>query len=188
MIIECKGCARRYQVDDTRLKPGGSRVRCSSCGHVFTADPAGNDIPDEAGTAFSCAERRRSARTPVSIPTLCTTTDEEGRPLELHLGTLKEVSPQGAAIELFRRKLSEVLGLTIVGADLKEFQIAGRIRNANAYRSGWMRIGLSLHGPEPDVGRFVAQAIRTHQQSDARRSRPADGRPAPDRAPASSLH
>ena len=188
MIIECQGCARRYQVDDTRLKPGGSRVRCSACGHVFNAGPPGNDTPDEAGTAFSCAERRRSVRTPVSIPTLCTTTDQEGRPLELHLGTLKEISPEGAAIELFRRKLSEVLGLTIVGADLKEVQIAGRIRNANAYRSGWMRIGLSLQGPEPDLGRFVAQAIRTHQQSDACRSRPADERAAPAQAPASSLH
>ncbi len=187
MIIECKNCARRYQVEDTRLKPGGSRVRCSGCGHVFTVERAGNETPDEAGSAFSCAERRRSVRTPVSMPTLCTTTDKNGRPLEIHLGTLKEVSPEGAAIELFRRKLTEVLGLTIVGADLKEVQIAGRIRNANAYPSGWMRIGLSLHGPEPDVGRFVAQAIRAWGQSNTGRLRSAEGvAPTPARAP--SLH
>ncbi len=35
MIIQCENCKRRFQVDETRIKPEGSRVRCSKCGHLF---------------------------------------------------------------------------------------------------------------------------------------------------------
>ena len=35
MIIQCENCKRRFQVDETRIKPEGSRVRCSKCGHIF---------------------------------------------------------------------------------------------------------------------------------------------------------
>jgi predicted Zn finger-like uncharacterized protein len=36
MIIECKYCARKFKVADSVLKPGGSTIRCSKCGKVFT--------------------------------------------------------------------------------------------------------------------------------------------------------
>ena len=35
MIIQCENCKRKFQVDETRIKPEGSRVRCSKCGHLF---------------------------------------------------------------------------------------------------------------------------------------------------------
>ena len=39
MIIECENCASRFNLDDSLLKIGGSKVRCSICRHVFIAYP-----------------------------------------------------------------------------------------------------------------------------------------------------
>lgn len=35
MIIQCNQCERKFRVDDSKIKPPGSRVRCSKCGNVF---------------------------------------------------------------------------------------------------------------------------------------------------------
>jgi predicted Zn finger-like uncharacterized protein len=39
MIITCDECATRFNLDESLLKPEGSKVRCSLCRHVFTALP-----------------------------------------------------------------------------------------------------------------------------------------------------
>ncbi len=35
MIIQCDQCDRKFRVDNAKIKPPGSRVRCSKCGNVF---------------------------------------------------------------------------------------------------------------------------------------------------------
>ena len=45
MILTCPECATSYFVDDARIPAQGRRVRCSSCGHRWTAGPDG-PIPD----------------------------------------------------------------------------------------------------------------------------------------------
>lgn len=37
MIIHCEKCERKFKVDASRIKPEGSKVRCSKCGHIFIA-------------------------------------------------------------------------------------------------------------------------------------------------------
>jgi len=37
MIITCEQCKTRYNLDEDRIKETGSKVRCSQCGHIFTA-------------------------------------------------------------------------------------------------------------------------------------------------------
>jgi len=39
MIITCEKCSTQFVLDDALIKPGGSKVRCSKCQHVFTAFP-----------------------------------------------------------------------------------------------------------------------------------------------------
>lgn len=39
MIITCEKCDIRFNLDESLLKPSGSKVRCSKCKHVFTAYP-----------------------------------------------------------------------------------------------------------------------------------------------------
>ncbi|HEY5512260.1 MAG TPA: DUF3426 domain-containing protein [Geomonas sp.] len=37
MILQCDQCNTRFRLDDAKLKPGGVKVRCSKCRHVFLA-------------------------------------------------------------------------------------------------------------------------------------------------------
>ena len=46
MIIECENCKRKFRLDDSRIKPPGSSVRCSKCGHIFFVSKA-EDFSDE---------------------------------------------------------------------------------------------------------------------------------------------
>jgi predicted Zn finger-like uncharacterized protein len=53
MIVECKNCCRRYNLDEILLNQSGSKVRCIKCGNIFVAYPPsscsqkdGTDIKD----------------------------------------------------------------------------------------------------------------------------------------------
>lgn len=47
MIITCEECSTRFTLDDSLVKPDGSKVRCSLCKHIFTVLP---EIPEETDT------------------------------------------------------------------------------------------------------------------------------------------
>jgi len=36
MIVHCEKCGAKYNLDDAKVRPGESKVRCSQCQHVFT--------------------------------------------------------------------------------------------------------------------------------------------------------
>ena len=40
MIVTCNRCSTKYNLDESLLKEGGSKVRCSRCRHVFVAYPS----------------------------------------------------------------------------------------------------------------------------------------------------
>lgn len=46
MVIECENCKRKFRLDDSRIQPPGSSVRCSKCGHIFFVSKA-EDFSDE---------------------------------------------------------------------------------------------------------------------------------------------
>jgi predicted Zn finger-like uncharacterized protein len=37
MILQCDQCNTRFRLDESKLKPGGVKVRCSKCRHIFLA-------------------------------------------------------------------------------------------------------------------------------------------------------
>ena len=39
MIVTCQSCLKHYELDETRVKPSGSRVQCSQCKAIFTLYP-----------------------------------------------------------------------------------------------------------------------------------------------------
>lgn len=53
MIISCPSCEKQFSVDESRLAPDGTKVRCSKCGHVWRATPGGLSAPEAAVTEQS---------------------------------------------------------------------------------------------------------------------------------------
>ena len=39
MIITCEQCNTSFNLDESLLKPSGSKVKCSKCDNIFTAYP-----------------------------------------------------------------------------------------------------------------------------------------------------
>ena len=39
MIVTCQSCLRHYNLDESRIKPSGSKVQCSKCRAIFTVYP-----------------------------------------------------------------------------------------------------------------------------------------------------
>jgi predicted Zn finger-like uncharacterized protein len=48
MIITCQECNSSFNLDESLLKPTGSKVRCSKCHEVFVAYP--HTLPEEPET------------------------------------------------------------------------------------------------------------------------------------------
>ena len=51
MIITCDTCSTKFNLDETRIKPTGSKVRCSVCRNLFTAFPPESTERDETETS-----------------------------------------------------------------------------------------------------------------------------------------
>lgn len=39
MIVQCQACQTRFRLADEKIKPGGTKVRCSKCKEIFTVAP-----------------------------------------------------------------------------------------------------------------------------------------------------
>jgi predicted Zn finger-like uncharacterized protein len=178
MVIECISCSKKFNLNETLLKTAGSRVRCSKCGTIFHAYPAHNASSmnpiletdgitkdaDQGESATSGFEKRKHARVPVSIPVLCDALDLEGKPCDIHVGAIKEVSQTGLAIELFTTPISEQVSLSFVDVENRDVQIKAKVVHSRI-KSFMTWIGLSLTGPPMEIDYFVTQVMQTHQTS-----------------------
>ncbi len=61
MIIECEKCHAKFNLDENLLKESGSKVRCSSCKHVFTAFPPERELQIEEVPAEELKETEELA-------------------------------------------------------------------------------------------------------------------------------
>lgn len=58
MYITCEQCSTIYRLDERRLKPSGSKVRCSECRYVFVAEPPEPVLADAvSGAAVALADQ-----------------------------------------------------------------------------------------------------------------------------------
>ncbi|MFP4033085.1 MAG: protein kinase domain-containing protein, partial [Desulfococcaceae bacterium] len=39
MIVHCEECHAAFEIEDRLIKPGGTKLRCAQCKHIFTAHP-----------------------------------------------------------------------------------------------------------------------------------------------------
>lgn len=47
MKVTCEGCETKFQVDESKIRTTGSKVRCSKCRHIFTVYPPPAAEPEE---------------------------------------------------------------------------------------------------------------------------------------------
>ena len=174
MVIECKNCSRKFNLNENLLRPAGSRVRCSKCGNTFHAYPAHNESSlnpafetdgiandaDQNENSYYGFEKRKHPRVPVSIHVLCDALDREGNPHDIHIGVIKDVSQTGLAIELLRGPISEQVSLSFMNVENQEAQIKAKVVHSriNSVKT-W--IGLSLMGPAMEIDHFVTQVMQT---------------------------
>jgi predicted Zn finger-like uncharacterized protein len=179
MVIECKSCSRKFNLNENLLKPAGSKVRCTKCGTIFHAYPAMSDRnlnsvldnddmamdADHGRSVSSGLEKRKHPRMPVYIPVLCDALDLEGNPHDISIGAIKEVSQTGLAIELFSSPASEQVSLSFINVENRDVQIKAKVVHSriNSFKT---RVGLSLAGSAVEIDHFVSQVMRTHHLSD----------------------
>ena len=47
MIIQCEACQTRFRLADEKIKPGGTKVRCSKCKEIFSVAPPETEPAEE---------------------------------------------------------------------------------------------------------------------------------------------
>jgi len=177
MVIECKNCLRKFNLNENRLNPNGSKVRCTKCGNIFLAFPTSSNIAEKPPapenkislkelicdkTDTSKIENRTHHRIKVSVPASCISTDSEGNTLDFNIGRITDVSQDGLAIEVFCSSLSESTLISFITLDDKEIQISGKVINSERNLKGRTKIGLSLTGTTKEIADFVSNVVRYH--------------------------
>jgi len=168
-----------------RLKPNGSKVRCTKCGNIFTAVPPAlvppasrprkpisaiaevtlkKEAPAGSGQE-SQSERRKHQRITISVPASCISIDSDGNPLDFYIGRITEVSQVGLAIEVFCSSISDFVLVSFINPDNHDHQIKCKVVHSKTSASGKRKIGLSLVGTSQEIASFVAQLVKSHHYS-----------------------
>ncbi|MGE5186950.1 MAG: zinc-ribbon domain-containing protein, partial [Acidobacteriota bacterium] len=67
MDVRCEKCQTEYELDESRLKPGGVTVKCTNCGHMFKIRKRSNtNVGVPTVSASDPRTKPISARTPVT--------------------------------------------------------------------------------------------------------------------------
>jgi predicted Zn finger-like uncharacterized protein len=71
MDVRCEKCQTEYELDESRLKPGGVTVKCTNCGHMFKIRKRANTnvgVPAVTATAPDGRPRPTSSKQPITNP------------------------------------------------------------------------------------------------------------------------
>ncbi len=100
MIITCEECGVKFNLNETMLKPEGSKVRCSKCKHVFkaypppAAEPTGISMAAEPDLSddltFSDLERMLETPAPEPVPAKSKATEFQLEETEMEADTKEE--------------------------------------------------------------------------------------------------
>src|SRR5438445_3230858 len=64
MDVRCEKCQTEYELDESRLKPGGVTVKCTNCGHMFKIRKRANTNVGVPNTPGADAPKPKPAATP----------------------------------------------------------------------------------------------------------------------------
>lgn len=177
MIIECNGCSRKFKLDETLLKPQGSKVRCTKCGAIFVAVPpaapaSASEGEDGAGRPAPAAgedqpqvEKRKHQRVPLSVPVSCISIDSEERPLSFYIGLITEVGPADLSVEVFCSTVPESVLVSFINLENRDVQIKASVVGSETTAAHKTRLELSYAGTPQEATDFVAQLVKSYHYS-----------------------
>ncbi len=85
MDVRCEKCQTEYELDESRLKPGGVTVKCTNCGHMFKIRKR---TPTNVGLPAVDAASSHSQAIPITSPSLARDTSRDE--------TRREAAPRAA--------------------------------------------------------------------------------------------
>jgi predicted Zn finger-like uncharacterized protein len=177
MVIECNGCSRKFKLDETLLKPQGSKVRCTKCGAIFVAVPPaapasaseGGDVAGRpapaAGEDQLPAAKRKPQRIPLSVPVSCISIDSEERPLNFYIGLITEVGPADLSVEVFCSTVPESVLVSFINLENRDVQIKASVVGSETTAARKTRLELSYAGTPQEATDFVAQLVKSYHYS-----------------------
>jgi len=171
MDVRCEKCQTEYELDESRLKPGGVTVKCTNCGHMFKIRKRSNTnvgIP----TAATSEPRTKpiSSRTPVTSNAATVASPAPQRPVPAD-----DAAPRAPTSELGSGPNSERQWLIRLEngdqkscrelATLQQWIVAGIVsRDSLISRTGktWKRLG-----DIPELGQYfvVAEEAKAQRQA-----------------------
>jgi predicted Zn finger-like uncharacterized protein len=176
MVIKCRRCSKRFNLDESLLGLEGSKVKCTKCGTIFPSFPLPAESekhPPEKKAEIKPAENdscslpaavqdRLHNRIGISVPVRCVSLASDGKPLDPFLGQITEVSQAGVTIELCGDSISGLVLLSFLNHEGKDIQLKGRVVHSVQKKSGKLRLGVSLLGTAQGVCHFVANLVRAY--------------------------
>jgi predicted Zn finger-like uncharacterized protein len=178
MIIECNGCSRKFNLNEDRLKPNGSKVRCTKCGSIFIAVPpagAGHTPEPEsevealrqtpAAEAEPLVGKRKPQRIALSVPVSCISVDGEDRPLNFYIGLITEVGPADLSIEVFCSSVPDAVLVSFINLENRDVQIKASVVRSETAPSRKTKLDLSLTGTHQEITEFIAQLVKSYHYS-----------------------
>ena len=150
MIITCKSCQTLFRVDDSLVKPGGTKVKCNKCRQVFTAFPP------------NPANRRKHPRIKTRNLISHFTVDEDGKLISQGLSKAKDISKGGLLLETPHPIESGKLSLMAIDLDNKFIEIEGELVYCKKADSGMYHSGVKFVGTNEQVANFVVRLIKEY--------------------------
>ena len=90
MLVICEDCAKKYHIDESRIKGQRAKFACKACGHIIVVEkPASlpGSVPPLVATQAPVAVKAAAASSPLGRKTVAAETAAKGRgrPLAVHL-------------------------------------------------------------------------------------------------------
>ena len=150
MRIPCESCQSTFSLDDSLVKPTGTKVRCSKCRKIFKVYPPRS------------IERRKHPRVKTSNLISYYSFDETGKLISHGLGIALDISKGGILLETpcFIKSGPIVLAATDWENNLVE--VKGKLIYSVKESTEMYRCGIKFVGINTRVGDFIVNLIKNH--------------------------
>ena len=149
MIIPCKSCDSVFRLDSSLIKPGGSKVKCSKCGEIFSVTQDDDD-----------RRKFRRVRTRNLISYL--SFNESGEMISNGMGIAVDVSKGGMLLETPYPVTGEFIVLAATDSENKLFEVKGKLMHSQKTSIGTYLSGIEFSGIDERIKGFITNLVKEH--------------------------